>query len=250
MKQPYLVTLMVTLLITQVFAEESSVEVTEQDTKKVKPLIKDERDKLSYSFGVNIGKNLKQQGVDVSLEALTQGIKDILLDLDPLMEQKEINEVLMAHRTERLAKQAEKRQQMAEKNLQAGDAFLTENQKKTGVVVLPSGLQYEVIKLGTGKMPKPEDTVTTHYRGTFIDGKEFDSSYERGEPATFPVKGVIAGWTEALQLMKEGAKWKLFVPAKLAYGENGRGKIEPNSTLIFEIELISVNPKETSSDTK
>jgi len=132
-------------------------------------------------------------------------------------------------------------QKLSEKNKADGEKFLAENAKKAGVKVLPSGLQYKVITTGTGKSPKATDTVTTQYKGTLIDGTEFDSSYKRGEPATFPVSGVIPGWTEALQLMKEGAKWQLFLPPNLAYGERGAGRdIGPNSTLIFEVELISV----------
>ena len=129
---------------------------------------------------------------------------------------------------------------LGEKNKQEGAAFLAENKKKQGVKTLPSGLQYKVIKEGTGKMPKATDTVVTQYKGTLVNGKEFDSSYKRGEPATFPVNGVIRGWTEALQLMKEGSTWQIVVPPELAYGEQGAGPIGPNATLIFEVELISV----------
>jgi FKBP-type peptidyl-prolyl cis-trans isomerase FklB len=140
-----------------------------------------------------------------------------------------------------MAKKAEEMQKLSEKNKADGEKFLAENAKKEGVKVLPSGLQYKVITPGTGKSPKATDTVTTHYKGMLIDGTEFDSSYKRGEPATFPVSGVIPGWTEALQLMKEGAKWQLFLPSNLAYGERGAGRdIGPNATLIFEVELISV----------
>jgi len=132
-------------------------------------------------------------------------------------------------------------QQLADKNQKEGEVFLAENKKKKGVITLPSGLQYQVIKEGTGKIPKATDTVTTHYRGTLIDGTEFDSSYKRGEPASFPVNGVIKGWTEALQLMKVGSKWQLFIPSNLAYGPQGAGQaIGPNATLIFEIELLSI----------
>jgi FKBP-type peptidyl-prolyl cis-trans isomerase FklB len=140
-----------------------------------------------------------------------------------------------------MAKQAETMQKLSEKNKADGEKFLVENGKKEGVKTLPSGLQYKEIAPGTGKSPKTTDTVTTHYKGTLIDGTEFDSSYKRGEPVSFPVSGVIAGWTEALQLMKEGAKWQLFVPPNLAYGERGAGReIGPNATLIFEVELISI----------
>jgi len=246
MRLRYMAVLTVGLLATQVGAEESSTNptVNAPDATASSPstAVMTQKDKLSYSFGLNIGKNLKQQEVNISLDMVVRGIKDALFDIEPLMTQEEITEVLMTHQKERLAKQAEERKQAAEKNLREGSQFLQENKGKEGVVTLPSGLQYKVIKPGTGKTPKAEDTVTTHYRGTLIDGTEFDSSYSRGKPATFPVRGVIAGWTEALQLMKEGAKWKLFVPANLAYGESGRGnKIEPNATLIFDIELLSVD---------
>jgi FKBP-type peptidyl-prolyl cis-trans isomerase FklB len=139
------------------------------------------------------------------------------------------------------AKENERLNQLAEKNKNDGEAFLAENAKKQGVITLPSGLQYKIIKPGTGRKPKPTDEVTTHYRGTLIDGTEFDSSYRRGEPTSFPVNGVIAGWTEALQLMPVGAKWQLFIPPHLAYGERGAGgQIGPNATLIFEVELIAI----------
>jgi FKBP-type peptidyl-prolyl cis-trans isomerase FklB len=152
-----------------------------------------------------------------------------------------MKEAFEAFQKEVVAKQEVKAKESADKNLKAGEAFLAENAKKEGVVTLPSGLQYKVIEAGSGKTPKASDTVTVNYRGTLIDGKEFDSSYKRGEPATFPVSGVIAGWTEALQLMKEGAKWQLVIPPGLAYGEKGAGPvIGPNSTLVFEVELIKV----------
>ena len=140
-----------------------------------------------------------------------------------------------------MAKQQEMAKKLGEKNKAEGEAFLAENKKKEGVITLPSGLQYKVIKAGTGKKPKATDTVTVHYQGTLIDGKEFDSSYRRGQPVTFPVNGVIPGWTEALQLMEEGAKWQIFIPSSLAYGDRGAGRdIGPHATLIFEIELVSI----------
>jgi FKBP-type peptidyl-prolyl cis-trans isomerase FklB len=144
-------------------------------------------------------------------------------------------------------KQEEAMKKAAEKNKKDGAAFLAENKKKEGVVTLPSGLQYKIITQGTGNTPKATDTVTVNYRGSLVDGTEFDSSYKRGQPATFPVNGVIKGWTEALQLMKEGAKWQLFIPSDLAYGEKGAGNvIGPNATLIFDVELISA--KEASQE--
>ena len=151
---------------------------------------------------------------------------------------------MTAFQKEMMAKHAEVMNTLGEKNKKEGEVFLAENKKKEGVTTLPSGLQYKVIKAGTGKKPKSTDTVTVNYRGTLIDGTEFDSSYRRGEPASFGVSGVIPGWTEAMQLMQEGAKWQVVVPPNLAYGEKGAGpNIGPNATLIFEIELISIQEK-------
>ncbi|MBS1115053.1 MAG: FKBP-type peptidyl-prolyl cis-trans isomerase [Nitrospirae bacterium] len=199
------------------------------------------REKQSYSIGADIGNKLKSQSIDVDPDALAQGLKDAISGNKLLMTEQEIKESLSSLQKEMMEKQAERTKQLSEKNKKEGDAFLAENKKKEGVKTLPSGLQYKVITEGTGKTPKAEDTVITNYRGTLIDGTEFDSSYKRGQPATFPVKGVIPGWTEALQLMKEGSKWELFIPASLAYGERGAGNlIGPYTTLIFEIELISV----------
>ena len=161
-----------------------------------------------------------------------------------LLTEQEIREITTAFQKEMMAKQEELNKKLGEKNKKEGEVFLAENKKKEGVKTLPSGLQYKVIKAGTGKKPKLTDTVTTNYRGTLIDGTEFDSSYRRGQPASFPVNGVIPGWTEALQLMEEGAKWQLFVPPNLAYGDRGAGRqIGPNATLIFEVELISIQEK-------
>jgi len=156
------------------------------------------------------------------------------------MTDSEISETVNAFQKELMAKQQELARKLGEKNKAEGETFLAENKKKEGVVSLPSGLQYKVMKAGSGKKPKVTDTVTVQYRGTLIDGTEFDSSYRRGEPITFPLNTVIAGWTEALKLMEEGAKWQVFIPPNLAYGESGGGGIGPNATLIFEIELISV----------
>lgn len=208
-----------------------------------KQAFQSQKEKQSYSMGADIGKRLQAQSIDVDGDAFTRGLKDALSGGTMLMTEQEIRESLTALQKELMEKQAEKTKQLAETNKKAGEAFLAENKKKDGVVTLPSGLQYKVIQEGSGKTPKAEDTVVTHYRGTLIDGTEFDSSHKRahGEPATFPVKGVIPGWTEALQLMKEGSKWELFVPSSLAYGDRGAGNvIGPNATLIFEIELISV----------
>jgi FKBP-type peptidyl-prolyl cis-trans isomerase FklB len=208
-------------------------------------VLKSEKEKISYSIGVEIGNTLKKQALDIEPEILVKGIKDVLAGAKMSMTEEEVIETLTSFKKDFVAKKQELAKQLADKNKKEGGAFLAENQKKEGVKTLPSGLQYKVIKSGTGKKPKPDDTVTTHYRGSLIDGTEFDSSYRRGKPVTFPVNGVIPGWTEALQLMEEGAKWELFVPSNLAYGEQGAGnEIGPHATLIFEVELISVQEKQ------
>jgi FKBP-type peptidyl-prolyl cis-trans isomerase FklB len=199
------------------------------------------KEKQSYSIGVDIAKKLKSQSIDIDADALAKGLNDVTSGKPLQMTDQEMSETLSALQKELMEKKAALSKELGEKNKKAGEAFLAENKKKEGVKTLPSGLQYKVIKEGTGKTPKLEDSVLCNYRGTLIDGTEFDSSYKRGQPATFPVKGVIPGWTEALQLMKEGSKWELVIPSNLAYGERGAGNaIGPDATLIFEIELISV----------
>lgn len=202
---------------------------------------KNDKEKASYIIGVNIGNNLKQMPMQVDQDLFLKGFKDALSGAKLQLSDDEIRRVMTDLQKEMSAKQAEVMKTVGEKNKKEGEAFLAENKKKEGVKTLASGLQYKVIKEGTGKSPKATDKVTTHYQGTFIDGVIFDSSYQRGEPATFPVNGVIPGWTEALQLMKVGSKWQLFVPAKLAYGEKGAGpKIGPNAVLIFTVELLAI----------
>lgn len=204
--------------------------------------LKTKKDKVSYVIGVNVGKGMQQQSIDIDPDIFAKGLKDAMTGAKTAMTDEEMRQVLTAFQKEMAEKQAEKMKVVAEKNKKEGEAFLAANKKKKGVKTLPSGLQYKVIKEGTGEMPKLTDTVTTNYRGTLIDGTEFDSSYKRGQPAKFLVKGVIAGWTEALQLMKVGSTWQLFIPSSLAYGERGAGNIiGPNATLIFDIELISIN---------
>jgi FKBP-type peptidyl-prolyl cis-trans isomerase FklB len=206
-----------------------------------KMTLKTQKEKLSYTMGVEAGNNMKRQSVDIDPDVLLQGFKDAFSGSALLMGEEEMLDVKNAFRKEMMTKQAEETMKLAEKNKKEGETFLEENKKKDGVKTLPSGLQYKVITEGTGKSPKAADTVTVNYRGTFIDGTEFDSSYKRGQPTSFPVNGVIPGWTEALQLMKEGAKWQIFIPAGLAYGEKGAGNIiGPNAALVFEVELISV----------
>lgn len=211
-----------------------------------------QKEKLSYSFGQSIGDSLKQQNTDIDMDILMKGIADAMADKYTLLQADQIEETLGTFRKEKLAEQAKKRQQLTEKNAQKGEAFLAENKKKEGVIALPSGLQYKILRPGSGRQPGPTDTVTTHYRGTLIDGTEFDSSYARNKPSSFAVNRVIQGWTEALQLMKEGAKWKLFIPSDLAYGKRGAagGKIGPNETLIFEVELLSVDTVDEEESAK
>jgi len=204
--------------------------------------LKTQKDKASYAIGLDMGGSLKKNDIEVNTDALVKGIKDGLSGEKPLLTDQELKETIAAIQKDLMAKQQEKQKAVAEKNKKDGEAFLEANKKKPGVKVLPSGLQYKVLTEGKGKTPKATDTVTVNYKGTLVDGTEFDSSYKRGQPATFQVKGVIPGWTEALQLMKEGSKWELYIPSNLAYGERGAGGlIGPNSTLIFEVELISVN---------
>ena len=228
----------------QVIVVLGSLVLVSQVDAKEDLVLKNQKDKISYVIGMDIGSNLKKQSIDIDPDILARGIKDALSGGKTLMTEQEIREVSTAFQKEMMAKQEERNKKLGEKNKKEGEAFLAENKKKEGVKTLPSGLQYKVIKAGTGKKPKLTDTVTTQYRGTLTDGTEFDSSYRRGQPATFPVTGVIPGWTEALQLMEEGAKWQLFVPPNLAYGDRGAGpQIGPNATLIFEVELISIQEK-------
>jgi FKBP-type peptidyl-prolyl cis-trans isomerase FklB len=199
-----------------------------------------QKEKLSYAIGIDMGSSLKKNGIDVDADILFQGIKDSLTGAKQLMTEQELRETIQTAQKELQARQMEKMKALAEKNKKDGEAFLAENKKKKGVKTTASGLQYKVITEGKGKTPKATDTVTVNYKGTLVDGTEFDSSYKRNEPATFPVGGVIKGWTEALQLMKEGSKWQLVIPADLAYGERGGGPIGPNAVLVFEVELLSI----------
>lgn len=209
--------------------------VDAQKKKKVK--LETNQDSVSYAIGTLFGSNLHNYGFEnLNMKVFTRAIEDALKAQDTVIKADQANELVQKAV---MAMQKEK----AEKNLAAGKAFLENNRKQSGVVELPSGLQYKIIQEGSGNSPKPEDKITAHYKGSLINGKVFDSSYERGEPATFGVSDVIEGWKEALQLMKPGAKWQLFIPASLAYGENQMpgSPIEPNSVLIFEVELISVD---------
>jgi len=214
-------------------------------TKTQKPLTLDtQKDKESYAIGMSFGSSLRKQSVEVETDILIRGMKDSLAGGKTLLTDDEQKAVLTTLQADIRKKQEEKMAQAGEGNLKEGQDFLAANKSKGGVVTLPSGLQYKILQAGTGTKPSTTDSVVCNYRGTLINGTEFDSSYKRGQPATFPVSGVIKGWTEALQLMPVGSKWQLFVPADLAYGTRGAGPgIGPNSTLIFEVELISIQGK-------
>lgn len=203
--------------------------------------LNDQKAKVSYSIGMSLGTDFKAQGIEIDPDVMVQAIKDVTAGGKTLMTEEEVRTVITDFQKELVVKQEAKAKEASGNNLKVGEDFLKENGKKEGVVTLPSGLQYKIEKKGTGKKPGAKDTVSVHYKGTLIDGTEFDSSYKRGEPVSFPVGGVIPGWTEALQLMEEGSKWQLFIPANLAYGERGAGaQIGPNSTLIFDVELLKI----------
>lgn len=207
-----------------------------------KPVLKDQKDKVSYSIGLEMGSGMKKQKLEVNPDLIIAGFRDGLSGKKPLLSEAETKEVMALFEKEMEARMSKEGEEATEKNKKAGEMFLAENKKKEGVKTLPSGLQYKVLKEGTGASPRSEDQVTTHYRGTLIDGTEFDSSYSRKTPANFGVGQVIKGWQEALPLMKVGSKWQLYIPANLAYGEQGAGGvIGPNAALIFDIELLSID---------
>ena len=204
----------------------------------------DAKQRISYTIGLNIGRDFTSQGVEVDTAALMAGVRDGLGGQKPRLTDEQMMAEVKSFREGMIAKQEAKQKALAAKNKADGEAFLAKNAKEQGVVVRDSGLQYKVLKEGTGVQPKADSVVSVHYRGTLLDGTEFDSSYERKEPLILPVGGVIPGWTEALPLMKEGAKWQLFIPAALAYGEEGAPPaIGPNAVLIFEVELLSAAAK-------
>src|SRR6202789_3776891 len=214
------------------------------------------KQKFSYALGMNIGNglggNLKKQGVEVDWSLVAKGLKDAVAGGKTQLTEEEAQAVLKEVQTEVQKQQQEKMKEASGKNKAEGDAFLAANKSKEGVVTLPDGLEYKILTAGTGPKPAPTDSVVCNYRGTLINGTEFDSSYKRGQPATFGVSQVIKGWTEALQLMPVGSKWQLFIPSNLAYGERGTGEIGPDSTLIFEVELMSIadKSKEEKKDDK
>ena len=205
------------------------------------PVLKTQKDQVNYAIGVHLIGNFKRQGVDIDLDMVMKGMRDAYSGKKLLMSDGELQRAFMVYQSEMRRTQSKILSTKAEQNKNEGKVFLEENRKNEGIIALPSGLQYKVLKMGEGKKPTDADSVECHYRGTFINGKEFDNSYKRGGPVTFRVKGVIPGWAEALKLMPVGSKWRIFIPSRLGYGERGAGNvIEPNTMLIFEIELLAI----------
>lgn len=218
-----------------------------QDVEKVSEL-KTPAEKLGYSLGSDIGKSFKKNEMDIDKNAFVQGFLDGLADSKPLLTPEETRSIQQSAIMDMRKKLSEKRQVASAQNKKEGDAFLAENAKKEGVIKTPSGLQYEILTKGSGPIPKDTDRVQVNYSGKLLDGTEFDSSYQRGKPSTFAVKGVIPGWTEALLMMPVGSKWRIVVPSELAYKEHGAGqKIGPNATLVFEIELVAIGDSPVES---
>jgi len=227
------------------FAQESMEakkdEMAPAAASEASDVLKTDKEKASYAIGLQIGESLKMLKDSVDLPSLIRGLEDKFQDKEPLLDNQQAEKVMQEFSEKVRAEQQAKQQKEGEENLKAGEAFLEENKKKEGVKVTDSGLQYKVIEEGDGPKPTAEDTVKINYRGTFIDGTEFDSSYDKGEPITLPLNRVIPGWTEGLQMMKVGSKWELYIPANLAYGPHGRPpKIAPNATLVFEVELLDI----------
>jgi FKBP-type peptidyl-prolyl cis-trans isomerase FklB len=237
MRQLFLILLGVTLLV-QLCRAEEQVPLKEQKAKD------------SYSLGYEFGNNLKRQGTEVDVDVLISAIKDGLDGKKPVLSPDDVRDTLIQLRKKLMVLQDRRHRELSAKNMEEGKAFLEANKTKEGVHTLPSGLQYKVLREGEGAIPKATDSVTVNYRGTLVDGEEFDSSYVRGKPITVHVFGVIDGWTEALQLMKVGSKWQLFIPPDLAYGDRQYNRIQPNSTLIFEIELLSIRERPTYGATE
>jgi FKBP-type peptidyl-prolyl cis-trans isomerase len=231
-------------------AKKTTSTTTNKTAATPAPLTTD-KDKLSYVLGMDLGRRLKAASIDVDPKVLARGVSDMLAGGKMAMTDDEMRATMAEFQKSLQQKQATAIKDMSDKNKKEGEAFLAENKTKEGVVTLPDGLQYKILKAGDGPKPTATDKVKCNYRGTLINGKEFDSSYKRNEPVTFPVNGVIKGWVEALQMMPVGSKWQLFIPSDLAYGERGAGAdIEPNSTLVFEVELLSIEGKDKTADAK
>ena len=243
----------ITLFVTSCQQAEEQNAKSAEKKEITKADLKTEDDNISYSLGFSMGSRFVRDGLGINLEIFQEGMKDGFTGSKQILDEEEMQKTMMAlqqkmmakRQTERM-KEMEERKNQGEANKEKGETFLEANKAKEGVTTLESGLQYKILKKGTGASPKATDTVKCHYKGTTIDGKEFDSSYERGEPATFVLNKVIKGWTEGLQLMKEGGKWQFFIPSELAYGERGSGPhIGPNEVLIFEVELLGIEKPKT-----
>ncbi len=230
----------IVFLLIILFTFSAACSSTENTDEPVAINLENDLDKFSYALGFQVGTQLTQNGFEVNMEPFQQAIIDQINGNDAQMTSEDMGQITQTMIQRFAMEKAAKGNEDAQSNLAAAQAFLAENASKEGVVTLASGLQYKVLQEGTGKSPTRDNKVQTHYQGTFIDGTEFDSSYKRGQPVEFAVGGVIAGWTEALQLMKEGSKWQLFVSPELGYGAKDSGTIPPNSFLIFEVELIKV----------
>jgi FKBP-type peptidyl-prolyl cis-trans isomerase FklB len=247
MKRPMLTILGLGFLFCAANAQDKKPELKPEPPKTdFSKIFKNDKEKISYALGMNVGSslkgNLKSQDVEFDMDTLVKAFEEAMKGSATQITDAQDKEILNDFRKELRVKQQEKQKLLAEKNKKEGAAFLEENKTKPGVITLPSGLQYKILTEGTGDIPKSNDTVVVNYRGTLLDGTEFDSSYKRGQPATFKVTGVIKGWTEALELMKTGSKWQLFIPSDLAYHERGSASIGPNATLTFDVELVSIKP--------
>ena len=219
----------------------SVVMVVPQVSAQETQVLKTQKDKISYSVGVSVGRNFQQQGVEIDPDVMVKGLKDVLAGGKLQLTEDDLKKTLDTYQEALRQKQTKARDAAAEKNAKEGVAFLAANKKQKDVITLPSGLQYKILKAGDGRKPVDTDTVECHYRGTLINGTEFDSSYRTGKPASFKVTGVIPGWTEALKLMSVGSKWQLFIPSQLAYGDRGAGnRVGPRETLIFDVELVAI----------
>lgn len=224
------------ILLASLLMSSASLSLASEPAKAIET--KDQ--KVSYGFGIVLGKRMKNDVPDLDLDLFTQGLSDGYNGKAQQLTDEQVAQILSEYQRDLREQQMAKVQEIAKKNKELGEAFLSENKNKEGVVTLASGLQYKVLNEGKGVQPGPTDTVKVHYTGSLINGEVFDSSVERGTPATFPVNGVISGWTEALQLMPSGSKWQLFIPSDLAYGSNGNRTIGPNETLLFDVELLEV----------
>lgn len=223
------------------FVETAEVASATPAENEIKTPLGSDREKMSYSIGLSIGGNLAAQGMEVDIDSLVLGLSDAIDGKEPQLSPEQMQQVMQRIQQQQREKVQAQRNELAARNKADGLAYLDQNGKKEGVVTTASGLQYKVLTEGSGAKPEASDTVEVHYRGTLIDGTEFDSSYARGETVSFPVNGVIAGWTEALQLMQVGSRWELTIPSDLAYGTGGTGgKIGPNATLVFEVELVGL----------